>query len=342
LKELCAHFGVTYDYQLLQRFLTWKYEDAMEPRKIVAGAHMLQSLTKNFFTRAEGQRCKKFRRRQDPMPVQVRSGYCFTLGDFGSRGGTHGQAKSFYNCQVQINGLKIRGRLPGRAPEGRVLEGVSLTKKADGWWASIKQEVPIRAVPTAIPDTIVGIDVGLVNLVALSEVRVVKAPDAEVFHKQGSLVRGSKGRAIPNPRGALYAERIAGRQAQGKPVGRLQLAEGRHLRHLIHNEIIKPLGNVETIKVEQLQSHIGQMGSSKTSAMRTVVSLLRQRYGSRVREVKPHHTSQECSKCGFRSKESWSYDHGRYGECPQCGHKEDRDVNAARNIAAKPVIPVEE
>ena len=137
-------------------------------------------------------------------------------------------------------------------------------------------------------------------------------------------------------------ERIAGRQAQGKPVSRLQLAEARHTRHLIHNEILKPLAHVETIKIEELSATIGQMGSAKTSVMRTTATMLRQRYGDRVREVKPHYTSQECSRCGFRSKESWSFGHGRYGECPKCGHKEDRDLNAARNIAAKPVIPITE
>jgi len=56
--------------------------------------------------------------------------------------------------------------------------------------------------------------------------------------------------------------------------------------------------------------------------------------------VEPHFTSQDCSQCGVRSKESWSYEHGRYGECPSCGYRADRDVNAARNIAAKELIPL--
>jgi putative transposase len=224
----------------------------------------------------------------------------------------------YYNCRVSINGLKIRGRLPGKSVEGRVLEGVSLIQEADGWWASIKQEVPIRVPAPAVPDSVIGIDVGLDNLVAFSD-----------------------GTRVPNPRGKACAERIAGRQAEKKPVGRLHLMAARQLKHLIYNQVVKPLSSVETIKVEKLNARIGQMGSSKTSAMRLVVDILRQRYGTRVREVQPHFTSQDCSQCGLRSKESWSYEHGRYGKCPQCGYTADRDVNAARNVAARPMISLE-
>jgi len=308
---------------LLGRVIAWCYEEKEAP-SVTPGAHLLQALTKNYFTFVEGQRCKKFRRARDPMPLQVRSGMCFELGDFGVRGHTHRAqpvndgAHSFYNCQVSINGLRIKGRLPGKTPEGRVLEGVSIVKLADGWWGSVKVEVPIRILPPAIEGSVIGLDVGLDNLVAMSD-----------------------GTRVANRRDRQYAERIAGRQAQNLPVGRLQLAASRHTRHVIYNEIVKPLTAVETIKVEKLNARIGQMGSSKVSAMRTAVRLLQERYGARVREVEPAFTSQDCSQCGFRSKESWSYENGRYGQCPKCGHKEDRDVNAARNIASRPTISLE-
>ena len=340
-KELLDHYGYKHDYQLLSRVVDWRYvpeegEETIE-RKVKPGAHTLQALTKNYFTKST--RRKKFRRTSDSMPLQVRSGTCFELGDFGTRGKTHKEgAKPFYDCRVTFNGLKIRGRLPGKKPEGRVLEGVSIIKEADGWWASIKQEVPIRVLSMAIPNSVVGLDVGLDIIAAISEVRVVEKPEATVYKDMGPVVATHpKPRRIFNIRGKSYAERIAGRQAAKRPVGRLQLAASRNVRHTIYNEIVKPLATIETIKVEKLTGKIGQMGSSKVSVMRTAVRLLQERYGSRVREVLPHHTSQDCSQCGFRSKESWSYEHGRYGECPRCGHKEDRDTNASRNVAAKPV-----
>lgn len=337
LKDLITHFRVDHDYQLLQKVIGWKYDDTEEPRKIVADSHFLQALAKNYRTKAAGMKCKKFRRGIDPMPIQVRSGDCFKVGAFGDRRG-----KPFYDCQIMINGLKIPGRLPGKWPEGRILEGVSLTKEADGWWASVKQEVPIRIPPPAVPGTVIGIDTGLDNLVAMSEVRIVSNKEATIFSDMGDTLEGySDPIRVANTRNKIFSERIAGRQAEKKPVGRLQLQASRHIRHLIFNKIVKPLATVETIKVEKLNARIGQMGSSMTSAMRTAVRLLQERYGTRVREVEPHYTSQDCSQCGKRSKESWSYEHGRYGECPFCEYRADRDVNAARNVAARPPISLE-
>jgi transposase len=304
LSEVIKMYGHKFDYQMFQSDMF--FHDGAKPC-----AHAYQALVKNYFTKADGMRRKKFRRSKDPMPLQVRSGECFRVGRFGARG----KNEHYYNCQVAFNGLKIRGRLPGRAPWGRILEGVSITKQADGWWASIKQEIPKRQLVTPDEGSVVGIDVGLDCIVAMSD-----------------------GTRVMNPREKAYSERIAGRQAQGKEVGRLQQAASRHVRHLLYNKVVKRLEATESINVEKLTGRIGQMGSRKTSSMRTVVQMLKDRYGGRVREVQCAYTSQDCSQCGHRSKDSWSYANGPTGQCPVCGYRENRDVNAARNIAARQPI----
>lgn len=349
LRELLDHYGAKHDYQLLKQVISWRCErevetgirgeDAALPK---IGSSVLQALAKNYIQKSV--RRKKFRRSSDVMPLQTRSGTCFVAGDFGSRGGTHSgyKGRPFFNCQISFNGLKIRGRLPGRAPWGRVLEGVSITHRADGWWASIKQEVPVRALPTPVAGTNIGLDVGLHHVVAFSD--------------KVDVVRDGQRRKIDtvtNQRDIEFSERIAGRQAFATTIGdpeararyentthRLQIRASRHMRHVLYNEVVKPLESFEVIKIEQLTSKIGQMGSTRVSAMRRVRMMLVERYGDRVREVDCRYTSQDCSQCGHRSKESWSYEHGRYGKCPECGYREDRDVNAARNIAAKEPLPL--
>lgn len=321
LKEEMRRWGCKQDYQMLRQWVR-------PPEEITPCAHLLMALVKNFFSgkakdgkgRAKGQRRKQFRRATDPMPLQVRSRDCFELGNFGDRRG-----KPYYDCQVSINGLKIRGRLPGKKPEGRVLEGVSLTKQADGWWASIKQEVPVRQLPPAVPSTMAGIDVGLNILAAIAV-----SSDPEV-----PCIR------VANPREKYYAGQIALLQSQGKDTSRLQQRAARNVKHLIYNQIVKPLATFEVIKVEKLNGKIGQMGSRMTSSMRTATRILKERYCTRVREVECAFTSQDCSQCGHRSKESWAYDRGPIGKCPKCGHREHRDDNASRNIRAKEPIPLE-
>jgi transposase len=302
LKDWMAHFGDKYDYQLFQRVLSW-HPELMRPT-----ASMLQALGKDWYSKG----WKRRRREDDPMPIRTRSGDCFELGAFGARRDN----PTFYNCMVHFGRLHIRGRLPGKYPGGRVLEGVSIRKLADGWWASVKVMVPKRVLPDPVPGSVVGIDVGLNNVAAFDD-----------------------GTVIPNPRGKALDERIAGRAALGKNTARLHQRASRHMRHLIYNQVVKPLARVETIKVEKLSPKVGQMGGSqKKSAMLTTIRLLQERYGDRVREVSPFETSQRCSQCGEKSKDAWSYEAGPVCTCPFCGYSAHRDVNAARNVAAKEAV----
>lgn len=324
-RDLVPHYfgppmALRHDYQLLDRMLGWaahpEWDDRNRP-----GSAMLQSLVMNFEQKA--QRRKKRRKDFRDMPLQVRSGNCFRLGDFGERGGKAG----WYNCQVSINGLKIRGRLPGRLP-GELMQGVAITRLADGWYASVKEVVAKRVLPEPTRGTI-GLDMGLVDLVAFSE-----------------PVNGRE--RIPNKRDIELADQIAGMQKRAEEcadkaqksrimnsVARLQQRAARHMLHVVHNEIVKPLADYAVIAIERLPANIGQRGTRRVSAIRTVIRLLKDRYGDRVREVDPCFTSQDCSRCGHRSKESWSYEHGRMGQCPACGLRLHRDVNAARNVARK-------
>jgi putative transposase len=48
--------------------------------------------------------------------------------------------------------------------------------------------------------------------------------------------------------------------------------------------------------------------------------------------VPPHYTSHNCSNCGEVVKKTLST---RTHVCPRCGHTQDRDWNAARNILEK-------
>ncbi len=307
LRQVIEQSGHKYDYQVLR---STYFDHAVEN---LPSVHWYQALARNFGQKAA--RRKKFRRSGDRMPLQVRTGACYVPGCFGSRG----KNSEFYNCMIKFEHLEIRGRLPGKFPAGRVLEGVTIRREADGWWASIKVEQPIRVLPPATPGSVVGIDLGLTTLAAISD--------------------GTPGpcKIIENPRGTEYVERIAGRRAEGKPTGRLEQRAARNVRHVWYN-VLKSLETVEVVKFERLTSRIGQMGSSKTSYMRQAYAIALDRLPGRVREVDPRYTSQRCSKCGEISKETWSYDIGRIGSCPFCGHKEHRDANAARNIANSPTI----
>jgi IS605 OrfB family transposase len=52
--------------------------------------------------------------------------------------------------------------------------------------------------------------------------------------------------------------------------------------------------------------------------------------------VDPRNTSQQCSKCGFIDKDNRKTQSEFF--CLQCGHKDNADVNAAKNIAQRAVV----
>lgn len=305
LPECCyrnvpKEMGVKWDYQALRRVIDDK--ECHIPLLQAVSKHYIRACS----AAARGGGVPRFKKKRDSAPIKVGTGKCFRLGEFGARG----KNPTFYNCEVRLNGLRLKGRLPGREPPGRVLEGVSLRKRPSGWFASVSVEVPKRVLPPVVPGTAVGIDVGLVNLAAIA---------------------GALEKLEPNRRGLDFIERIAGRQAVKKDVGRLHERLRAHTRHQIFNEVIKPIekAGVAQVFVEDLPADIGQRGNSRVSAMRTVHSLLRERFGDRVKSVDPAYTSQVCSKCGELDKNAWS---PRIGTCKNCGHSEDRDMNAARNI----------
>jgi putative transposase len=65
------------------------------------------------------------------------------------------------------------------------------------------------------------------------------------------------------------------------------------------------------------------------STFRSWLEYFGHKYGKATVAVPPHHTSQNCSRCGEKVKKSLST---RTHVCPDCGYVADRDVNASVNI----------
>lgn len=323
------------DYQFLREVVLqvneWP-EDAVVP-----SAHLLQALVHNYFSsgkakggkgRAKNQQRKKFRRRADEMPLVTRSDMCFELGDFTPKYENPGQHRR-YNCRIKFEGMKFLGKLPGRKPSGRVMHGVAIHREPDGWYAAIKQVVPIRMLPETIPGSVVGVSMGLDVIGATSDGQIIDNPrDRELSRKIAEL-QALEGLTRPD-------------SADRTTPGRLHQKARRQTKHLLYNELVKPLANIETIKVEDSSQNVGFLphdwdgkASVKKSSMRLGPQLLKQRYGARVRVVECSDISVTCSQCGEKSTESFGYKKDPVCKCQHCGIVIHRRVNAARNVAAK-------
>ena len=68
------------------------------------------------------------------------------------------------------------------------------------------------------------------------------------------------------------------------------------------------------------------------AALRTMIDYKSAWVGGKMVVVPPHYTSRTCAECGREEAESRS---GQKFRCVFCGHSDDADVNAARNILSR-------
>ena len=174
-----------------------------------------------------------------------------------------------------------------------------------------------------------GIDAGIRYRAALSTGHAVpgrRLDRSELKRRQRRLSkagRGSRGRCRKRLALAREWQRVTERE--------------RGAMHELTARLVREHGAriyVEDLKIPNMLRNRRLARSIAEQNWGTFVSLLTykaEEAGGWVRKVSPHHTSQWCSECGALPAGKLTLDQRTY-ECRSCGHAEDRDVNAARNI----------
>jgi putative transposase len=235
----------------------------------------------------------------------------------------HGQPRLY----VQNVGLiKVIWHRP--LPEGAVIKQVWITHKADGWFATFVLEVPEESLMKPLPQTgkAVGIDVGLENLLALSDgtlldnPRWLKAAEKKIAHKQQILskkVRGSK-----------RWKRMC------KQIAKLHLKVARQRRDFYFKLANWLVREFDVIAVEDLNIKGLSQGVCRKSArdaswgafLNQILPYKAWSAGKAVVKVNPSGTSQHCAVCGHRVPKELS---DRQHCCSNCGFETHRDINSA-------------
>ena len=220
---------------------------------------------------------------------------------------------------------KVRVRLHRKVTGA--IRRVTVIRDIDQWFVALLVEETPNGVHSG--DGQVGVDLGISNLVALSDGTLVDNP---------RFLKRSMYRIISLQRRVYRKEKASKNRVKAK----LSLAKAwRKVRrqrddfaHKLSDQLTKEnkvivfenlrIGNM--VKNHNLASAI--MDSS-WGRLRRVTAYKAERRGGRVILVEPRGTSQKCSGCGEAvPKELSERVHG----CPCCGLVMDRDVNAARNI----------
>jgi len=195
------------------------------------------------------------------------------------------------------------------------------------WYAILVSEM--EDVPQVEPKVAIGVDVGLKNMVALSDGTAIQYPryytqaEKKLAVAQRELSRKKKG--------------SINRQAAKTRVAKLHQKIQNHRDEFLHQVSRKLVDSADLIVFEDLnissmlknhhlakhiQDHawgkLIQFTQSKAAKAGKIVELVDARY-----------TSQKCSQCGIMVPKTLAE---RVHHCPNCGLEMDRDINASLNI----------
>jgi len=262
-----------------------------------------------------------------------------------------GRYRSFtypqWNGSVKLDGYTLRLSKIGavKMKLHRPLEGTpktcTISRHADGWYASIACEVEPSPLPKTGLDA--GIDVGIETFATLSDThdaienpRHLQEAQARLRRCQRRLERRSRYSGTGKER------KLLSKQSKRREKAKLLLAKAhqkvKRARLDFHHKIAHALvRKFDTLYVENLNisgmlrnHHLARaISDASWGQFFVVLKSKAERAVKTVVEVCPRNTSQNCSACGEYVPKALSV---RTHSCPYCGLVLHRDKNAAENI----------
>jgi putative transposase len=237
-------------------------------------------------------------------------------------------------------------KLRGWRPLGGELRSITIRRKAGHWYASVAWQSEVAdPKPSAMPA--IGIDRGIVVFAALSEGRQV-APLNAFKRIVDKLAKAQR-------RLARKIEFSANWQKQKTKISRLHLHAANARKDYLHNrstEIAKSHGvvKIESLRIKNMSASasgtVDNPGTNVRAKSGLNRSILDQGWGMfatmldyKLAKVEAAYTSQTCAECGVVDTES-RIDQATF-QCRHCGHTDNADINAARNILQARIIAVE-
>ncbi|MXW47530.1 MAG: transposase, partial [Gammaproteobacteria bacterium] len=243
----------------------------------------------------------------------------------------------------KVGYVRLTGNNP--YPEGVAKSG-TVREENGKWYAYVVYAV--EASTSATTDDAVGIDRNA-GQIALSDGTIYHAPDVAKKERrrkryQRMMARRQKPvhkKGIDASGRYLKARRLAGRTSQKirqisdnwvHQVSR-EIADRYSLVYL---EDLKIRNMTRSTKgtVEQPGTNVRQKSGLNRSILKTGWYKLERvlAYKTTVQKVAPHYTSQRCSRCGVTDRNNRRTQ--SEFRCVGCGHSDNADVNAAKNILA--------
>jgi putative transposase len=216
------------------------------------------------------------------------------------------------------------------------IKRVRLVKRADGYYCQFSIKVDVK-IESPLTNNIVGLDVGLKEFLTDSNGNTVKNPrflrKAEKAINRANRKKSKKYIKKKKPQSNNYHKARKRYARKHLKVSRQRQEFAKSVAYCViqSNDLIayEDLNVKGMVRNRKLAKSISDAG---WTIFRQWLEYFGYKYGKITVAVPPHNTSQDCSNCGKKVQKSLST---RTHICPQCGHIQDRDWNAAINILRK-------
>ena len=254
----------------------------------------------------------------------------------------------------KIPALRIFYNRPALESPTDVLQSVSLVYERERWYVCILVQKELE-IPHRSPSPAVGIDMGITKTYTLSDGTIYNMDIDRIkkLESRKAVLERRLSRKIGSKKGQKKSKNWL---EQRKRINKIchQIADIRkNFNHHTSKEIVDNYGTivVENLKISNMsrstkgtvEEH-GSMVKQKSALNR---SILRQGWrqfrvmleyksgwrGGTVIGVPPQYTSQMCSVCGYVDSKNRCTQASF--KCVSCGHTENADVNASKNILNK-------
>ena len=240
----------------------------------------------------------------------------------------------------KIGWLRIQRKGGNPYPDGKPVK-VTITKKAGKWYAIVCYKVEVE--PNNNPNT-VGIDrnvrqVAVVdtdnnsNLYHMPDMAKKEARRKRYQRKMERQVKDSKRRYKTKLKLQKCSRHLKNTRNDWHHQTSREIA---NRAGLVVLEDLNTKGMTKSAKgtIDNPGKNVSQKSGLNREILKTGWSGLEQKlsYKAEVIKINPAYTSQACSACGHISKENRTSQ--AVFKCVACGHAENADINAARNILA--------
>lgn len=216
---------------------------------------------------------------------------------------------------------------------------VNWTKKS---LVFLNAPLPIERTSTGVA---VGVDMGVANTVTLSTGEFIGIPRPSLTTKAEHAKLQRKESRVNR----IYGENVQSsrRRKRTARMNKITRKDANRRENWVHNTTRQLVEKYDRIAIEDLK--IANMtskgkGKRKSSLNRSILesnwgqfrqylTYKTELAGVKLDAVNPSYTSQACFKCGHQSREN--RESQANFTCVECGHTDNADVNAAKNILAR-------